>query len=86
MAFVHDEYGHFEGIVTPADLLIALAGEFASDKDLVNDPPLVERDVGSFWISGSSWLSWARPPALKRWLKDLRARRWTAERPRERKP
>ncbi len=54
MAFVHDEYGHFEGIVTPADLLIALAGEFASDKDLDTDPPLVERDDGSWWVSGSA--------------------------------
>ena len=26
MAFVHDEYGHFEGIVTPGNLLNALAG------------------------------------------------------------
>ena len=54
MAFVHDEYGHFEGIVTPADLLIALAGEFASDQDLDTDPPVVERDDGSFWVSGSA--------------------------------
>jgi putative hemolysin len=54
MAFVHDEYGHFEGIVTPADLLIALAGEFASDKDLDTDPPLVERDDGSWWVSGAA--------------------------------
>ena len=54
MAFVHDEYGHFEGIVTPADLLIALAGEFASDMDLDTDPPLVERDDGSWWVSGSA--------------------------------
>jgi len=54
MAFVHDEYGHFEGIVTPADLLIALAGEFASDHDLDTDPPLVERDDGSWWVSGSA--------------------------------
>ena len=53
MAFVHDEYGHFEGIVTPADLLIALAGEFASDQDVDTDPPLVERDDGSWWVSGS---------------------------------
>ena len=30
MAFVHDEYGHFEGLVTPADLLTALAGKFVS--------------------------------------------------------
>ena len=54
MAFVHDEYGHFEGLVTPADLLTALAGEFASDMDLDTDPPLVERDDGSWWVSGSA--------------------------------
>jgi putative hemolysin len=53
MAFVHDEYGHFEGLVTPADLLSALAGVFASDQDLGTDPPLVERDDGSWWVSGS---------------------------------
>ncbi|HEV2866295.1 MAG TPA: hemolysin family protein [Allosphingosinicella sp.] len=54
VAFVHDEYGHFEGIVTPADLLSALAGEFASDQDFDTDPPLVERDDGSWWVSGSA--------------------------------
>lgn len=53
MAFVHDEYGHFEGLVTPADLLSALAGAFASDQDVDTDPPLVERDDGSWWVSGS---------------------------------
>ncbi|HEX8525584.1 hemolysin family protein [Allosphingosinicella sp.] len=51
MAFVHDEYGHFDGLVTPADLLAALAGAFASNAD--TDPPLVERDDGSWLISGS---------------------------------
>ena len=54
MVFVHDEYGHFDGLVTPADLMTALAGEFASDKDLDTDPPLVERDDGSYWVSGSA--------------------------------
>ncbi|HEX8640290.1 MAG TPA: hemolysin family protein [Allosphingosinicella sp.] len=54
VAFVHDEYGHFEGIVTPVDVLTALAGEFASDQDLQTDPPFVERDDGSWWISGSA--------------------------------
>ncbi|HLL59009.1 MAG TPA: hemolysin family protein [Allosphingosinicella sp.] len=53
MAFVHDEYGHFDGLVTPADLLAALAGAFVSDQDNGRDPPLVEREDGSWWVSGS---------------------------------
>ena len=53
IAFVHDEYGHFDGIVTPVDLLAALAGEFVSDQDPDTDPPLVEREDGSWWVSGS---------------------------------
>ena len=32
MALVHDEYGHFEGIVTPADVLEAIVGAFRSDE------------------------------------------------------
>lgn len=52
MALVHDEYGHFEGIVTPADLLIAIAGEFASDTNPDETPPIVERDDGSLLVSG----------------------------------
>jgi putative hemolysin len=51
MAFVHDEYGHFDGLVTPADLLAALSGAFASNGD--TDPPLVEREDGSWLVSGS---------------------------------
>jgi putative hemolysin len=53
MALVHDEYGHFEGIVTPSDLLAAIAGAFRSDIDLGSDPPAVERDDGSWLISGA---------------------------------
>jgi putative hemolysin len=53
MALVHDEYGHFEGIVTPADLLTAIAGVFASNQDDDTDPPLFEREDGSWLISGS---------------------------------
>ncbi len=52
MALVHDEYGHFEGLVTPADLLSAIAGAFASDQDEDSDPPVVERDDGSLLVSG----------------------------------
>jgi len=54
MAFVHDEYGHFEGIVTPVDLLAAIAGAFVSDQDEDTDPPFVEREDGSWLISGSA--------------------------------
>ncbi len=53
MALVHDEYGHFEGIMTPLDLLIAVAGEFVSDQDIDTDPAYVERDDGSWLFSGS---------------------------------
>jgi putative hemolysin len=53
MAMVRDEYGHLEGIVTPADLLTAMAGHFASHQDEGDEPELVEREDGSLLISGS---------------------------------
>ena len=53
MALIHDEYGHFEGIVTPADLLAAIAGEFKSDTDPDDDPSVVERDDGSLLVAGT---------------------------------
>lgn len=53
MLLVHDEYGHFEGIVTPADLLSAIAGEFASDSDIGSEPFVIEREDGSLLIAGS---------------------------------
>ena len=52
MALVHDEYGHLEGIVTPADLLSSIAGDFVSDQDEGDDPPVVEREDGSLLVSG----------------------------------
>ena len=54
MALIHDEYGHFEGIVTPADLLAAIAGAFASDADPHESPDFVQRDDGSFLVAGSA--------------------------------
>lgn len=54
MLFVHDEYGHFEGLVTPSDLMSAIAGEFASDQDIGTDPQIVVRADGSMLISGST--------------------------------
>ena len=53
MLLVHDEYGHFEGLVTPADLLSAIAGEFASDQDIGSEPFVTEREDGSLLIAGS---------------------------------
>ncbi len=52
IALVHDEYGHFEGIVTPVDLLAAIAGDFASDNDDDDEPAIFERDDGSLLVSG----------------------------------
>ena len=52
MAMVHDEYGHFEGVVTPADLLDAIVGTFASHQDEGDEPLLVERDDGSLLVAG----------------------------------
>jgi putative hemolysin len=53
MVLVHDEYGHFEGIVTPVDLLTAMAGNFVSDQDEGDAPQIVERADGSLLIAGS---------------------------------
>ena len=53
MALIHDEYGHFEGIVTPADLLAAIAGEFKSDADPDEAPSVVEREDGSLLVAGT---------------------------------
>jgi len=54
LALVHDEYGHLEGIVTPGSLLAALAGTFAHDVEQGEEPPLVEREDGSWLVSGAA--------------------------------
>ncbi len=53
MALVHDEYGHLEGVVTPADLLSAIVGNFVSHQDAGDAPMVVERDDGSLLIAGA---------------------------------
>ena len=53
LALVHDEYGHFDGIVTPGSILAALAGAFAHDVE-EDEPPLVEREDGSWLVSGAA--------------------------------
>ncbi|WP_458389222.1 hemolysin family protein [Sphingomonas sp. F9_3S_D5_B_2] len=54
LALVHDEYGHFDGIVTPGSILAALAGTFANDVEDGEDAPLVEREDGSWLVSGAA--------------------------------
>ncbi len=53
MALVHDEYGHLEGVVTPADLLSAIAGNFVSHQDEGDEPMWIEREDGSLLVSGA---------------------------------
>ena len=53
MAMVHDEYGHLEGIVTPADLLTAIVGNFVSHQDEGDAPMVVVREDGSLLVAGA---------------------------------
>ncbi len=48
---VYDEYGHFEGVVTSADILEAIVGVFAGEKG-VPEPEIIEREDGSLLIAG----------------------------------
>ena len=51
VGLVHDEYGHFRGLVTTADILGSIVGEFADE----HEPPeaaFVRRDDGSLLING----------------------------------
>jgi putative hemolysin len=51
VGLVVDEYGHFEGIVTSADILEAIVGEFR-DEEGSPEPAVVRRDDGSMLVSG----------------------------------
>ena len=50
MALVFDEYGHFEGIITPGDLLEAIIGAFQEEEE--DEPPIVTRADGSWLVAG----------------------------------
>jgi putative hemolysin len=54
LALVNDEYGHLDGIVTPGSILAALAGAFAHDVEHGEEPLLVEREDGSWLVSGAA--------------------------------
>jgi putative hemolysin len=50
---VYDEYGHFEGIVTTADILEAIVGVFRHDSS-EPEHDIVERSDGSLLVSGGT--------------------------------
>ena len=50
MALVFDEYGHFEGVVTPGDVLEAITGAFRDEDE--NEPAYVKRADHSWIVSG----------------------------------
>ena len=52
MAVVVDEYGVVEGIVTPTDILIAIAGELPEDAADLEEAAAVRRDDGSWLMDG----------------------------------
>lgn len=51
MAFVVNEFGSIEGVLTPTDLLEMIAGDFNEEHD-DDAPMIVRRDDGSFLIDG----------------------------------
>ena len=52
MVLVHDEYGHFEGVVTNADILEAIVGASVTDEGPA-EPHAIQREDGSWLIAGS---------------------------------
>lgn len=51
MAFVIDEYGGIEGIVTLIDILEAIVGDIPTSKE-IEEPPVIEREDGSWLVDG----------------------------------
>jgi putative hemolysin len=54
IGLVVDEYGHFEGVVTSADILEAIVGEFRTEEG-PTEAAIMRRDDGSLLISG--WMA-----------------------------
>ncbi|HWA18776.1 MAG TPA: hemolysin family protein [Devosia sp.] len=50
MALVFDEYGHFEGIVTPGDILGSITGGFQDEEE--GEHAFTQREDGSYLVAG----------------------------------
>jgi len=50
MVLVYDEHGHFDGLITPMDVLGAITGAF--DEDEKDEPKVVERMDGTLLVAG----------------------------------
>lgn len=50
MVLVYDEYGQFEGIITPMDVLQSIAGDFIEGQE--TEAKIAERDDGSLLVAG----------------------------------
>jgi len=50
MVFVYDEHGHFEGLITPMDVLQGIAGEFPEGGH--GEAKIVEREDGGLLVAG----------------------------------
>lgn len=50
MLLVFDEHGHFEGLITPMDILGAITGGFSEDTE--DEPKIVVRKDGSMLVAG----------------------------------
>ena len=53
MGLVHDEYGHFRGLVGMTDILSSIVGEFSTEEG-PREQPVVRREDGSLLLAG--WL------------------------------
>lgn len=52
IGLVHDEYGHFEGVVTSTDILESIVGDFHAE-GVASDANIVNRADGSALVEGS---------------------------------
>lgn len=50
VALVFDEYGHFQGVITPMDVLEGITGAFRDEEE--DEPACFQREDGSYLVAG----------------------------------